>query len=99
MAQSLCGLLRNTGRWEEAVEEYRKALALPQKLDPKLAARPGFRHRLGQDHSDLGRLYRDRNRDDEAETEFRKSIELLAPLAEAFPKVTPYRRSLASAPL
>src|SRR5262249_53481747 len=59
--QSLCQLLRLTDRRDEAALQYRLALALAPKPDPVLMARPGLRHRFGQDHTELGRLLKDQN--------------------------------------
>ncbi len=78
----------------EAEAEYRRALAIHQKLTDDNPANTAFRSALAHSHHDLGYLLRQTLKPAEAEPEFRKALALQQKLADDNPAVTEFRDRL-----
>ena len=63
-----------TGKPAEAEAEYRKALAIYQKLADDNPAVTEFRSRLADSHNNLGWLLSNTGKPAEAEAEYRKAL-------------------------
>ena len=81
-------LLSNTGKPAEAEAEYRKALALWQKLADDNPAVTEFRSSLAWSHHALGNLLSNTGKPAEAEAEYRKALAIRQKLADDNPAVT-----------
>ena len=88
-------VLNDTDKKSEAEAEYRKAIALRQKLADDYPAVTEFRSDLASSHNNLGMLLSDTGRPSEAEAEYRKAIALMQKLADDNPAVTEFRLDLA----
>ena len=88
-------LLSNTGKPAEAEAEYRKALALWQKLADDDPAVTDFRSSLADSHLNLGNLLSKTGKPAEAEAEYRKALAIQQKLADDNPAVTGFRSGLA----
>ena len=88
-------LLEETGKPAEAEAEYRKALAIRQKLADDNPAVTEFRSRLADSHNNLGVLLRETGKPAEAEAEYRKALAIQQKLADDNPAVTEFRSDLA----
>ena len=88
-------VLRATDKKSEAEAEYRKAIALRQKLADDYPAVTEFRSDLARSHNNLGVLLSDTGKPAEAEAEYRKAIALDQKLADENPAVTGFRLLLA----
>ncbi len=86
-------LLSNTGRPREGEAEYRKALAIHQKLVEENPAVVGFRNSLALTHVNLGVLLAESGRPSEAE--FRAGLAIQQELVDHNPAVTEFRIRLA----
>ena len=84
-----------TDKKSEAEAEYRKAIALWQKLADDYPAVTEFRSGLAVSLNNLGLLLNDSGRQSESEAEFRKAIALMQKLADDNPAVTEFRYGLA----
>ncbi len=92
----LGNLLSKTGKSSEAEAEYRKALAIQQKLADDNPAVTYFRSNLALSHNILGWLLLSKTgRPSEAEAEFRKALAIQQKLADDNPAVTHFQRDLA----
>jgi serine/threonine-protein kinase len=90
-------MLTETDNPAEAEAEFRKALAIWQKLvdaNPDLAQ---FRFSLAMSHSNLGIVLRDKGRFAEAEAEYREAMALYQKLADDNPAVMDFRRGMSYA--
>ena len=81
----------------EAEAEFRKALAIYQKLADDNPAVTEFRSGLAGSHNNLGFLLADTGKPAEAEAEYRKALAIYQKLADDNPAVTEFRSSLAGA--
>ena len=88
-------LLHQTGKTSEAEAEYRKALAIQQKLADDNPAVTDFRSSLAISHNILGNLLAVTGRSSEAEAEYRKALAIQQKLADDNPAVTEFRNRLA----
>ena len=88
-------LLAQTGKSSEAEAEYRKALAIQQKLADDNPAVTEFRSSLALSHNNLGILLASTGKSSEAEAEYRKALALQQKLADDNPAVTEFRSRLA----
>ena len=70
----------------EAEAEYRKAMAIGQKLADDNPAVTGFRSDLANSHNNLGILLSDTGKPSEAEAEFRKAIAIVAEAGRRQPR-------------
>ena len=88
-------LLSETGKPAEADAQYRKSLALRQKLADDNPAMIEFRHKLAVSHNNLGFLLSKMGKLAEAEAEYRKAVSLFQKLADDNPAVSYFRNLLA----
>ncbi len=89
-------LLEDTGKSSEAEAEYRKALAIQQKLADDNPTVTEFRDSLAVSHINLGILLTNyTGRSSEAETECRKALAIQQKLADDNAAVTDFRSTLA----
>ena len=84
-----------TNKESEAEAEYRKAIALLQKLADDYPAVTEFRSGLAGSLNNLGLLVNQTGRQSESEAEFRKAIALIQKLADDNPAVTHFHYLLA----
>ena len=75
----------------EAEAEYRKALAIQQKLADDNPAVTEFRSGLAHSHNNLGILLCETGKPAEAEAEYRKALAIYRKLADDNPAVTDFR--------
>jgi tetratricopeptide (TPR) repeat protein len=95
-AQFRVGRIYDTlGQRAEAEAEYRKALALKEKLAADFPAVPVHRRDLAVTHNNLGALLRNQGKRAEAEAEYRGALALYERLAADFPAVPVHRGRLA----
>ena len=92
--RTLADLLSNTGKPAEAEAEYRKALAIWQKLADDNPAVTGFRSSLADSHFDLGILLSNTGKPAEAEAEYRKALAIRQKLVDDNPSVIDFRDGL-----
>ena len=92
-------MLKDTDKKSEAEAEYRKAIALRQKLADDYPAVTEFRSDLARSHNNLGVLLNETGRQSEAEAEYRKAIALHQKLADDNPAVTEFRLRLGNTAL
>ena len=78
-----------------AEEQYRKALAIQEKLVADFPAVSGYREDLAGSHGNLGILLASLGQGDAAEEEYRKGLAIQEKLAADFPDVAEYRPDLA----
>ena len=88
-------LLSETGKPAEAEAEYRRALAIQQKLADDHPAVADFRDGLANSHNNLGILLMATGRPAEAEAEYRAALAIRQKLADDHPAVTEFRSRLA----
>ena len=92
----LADLLSKTGKPAEAEAEFRKALAIRQKLADDNPAATGFRSGLADSHFDLGILLSNTGKPAEAEAEFRKALAIRQKLVDDNPSDIDLRDGLSS---
>jgi serine/threonine-protein kinase len=92
---NLANLLRETGRPEAALAEFRAARDVFVRLT-EMAPTPEYRVRLGIAHDNLGAMLRLMNQPQQAEAEHRAGRAVQAGLAAEFPAVPEYRQSLSA---
>ena len=85
----------STGKSSEAEAEFRKALAILQKLADDNPAVTQFRSDLAGSHNNLGWLLQQTGKSSEAEAEYRKALAIQQKLADDNPAVTEFRSDLA----
>ena len=85
---------RDTGKPAEAEAEFRKALAIRQKLADDNPAVTDFRSRLADSHINLGILLSETGKPAEAEAEYRKALAIRQKLADDNPSVIDFRGGL-----
>jgi len=90
-------VLAESGKPTEAEAEYRKAMAVHQKLVDRDPAVIGFRAELANNLLDLGILLSETGRPAQSEAEYRRTIALYQKLIEDNPKVPDHRVGLAGA--
>ena len=88
-------LLEAMGKPSGAEAEFRRGLAVQQKLADGNPAVTDFRSHVPWGHDDLGGLLRNTGRPAEAEAEFRKALALYQKLADDDPAVTDFQEWLA----
>jgi tetratricopeptide (TPR) repeat protein len=88
--------LWEVGNRPEAEEQFRKALAIREKLAADFPAVPVYRLHLAGSHSNLGTLLREVGKRPEAEEQFRKALAIQEKLAADFTAVPAYRFELAA---
>ena len=88
-------VLWQTGKPSEAEAEYRKALAIQQKLADDNPAVDRFRSGLARTHHNLGSVLSDTGKSTEAEAEYRKALAIQRKLVDDNPAVTRFRSDLA----
>ncbi len=88
-------MLASTGKSSEAEAEYRKALAIQQKLAHDNPAVTGFRDVLAFSHHNLGGLLHRMGKSSEAEAEYRKALAIQQKLDNDDPANIHYRGRLA----
>ena len=93
--RGLADLLSKTGKPAEAEAEYRKALAIRQKLADDNPADTDFRSGLADSHFNLGILLSSTGKPAEAEAEYRKALAIRQKLADDNPADTGFRSGLA----
>ena len=91
-------MLSATGKPSEAEAEYRKAIAIQQKLADDNPAVTQFRLFLANHHGRLGMVLMDTGKLSEAEAECRRALAIQQKLADDNPAVTKFRNSLAEEP-
>ena len=89
---------RATGKPSEAEAEYRKALAIRQKLADDNPAVTEFRSSLAASHNNLGMRAVGSGKPSEAEAEYRTALAIQQKLADDNPAVTDFRSDLAMQP-
>ena len=87
-------LLNNLGKRPEAEEQYRKALAIQEKLAAEFPAVPDYRKDLAPSHNNLGILLAGLGKRPEAEEQYRKALAIQEKLVAEFPAVPQYRVDL-----
>ncbi len=92
--RGLAELLSKTGKPAEAEAEYRKALAIRQKLSDDNPADTGLRSSLADFHFNHGILLSGTGKPAEAEAEFRKALAIRQKLADDHPADTGRRSEL-----
>jgi serine/threonine protein kinase/tetratricopeptide (TPR) repeat protein len=89
-------LLRSKlGLGEQAIDGYREAIALREKLVADFPAMPQHRRMLAQSHNNLGVVLQDLGRHAEAEAAYGRALTLRDELATEFPTEPEYRADLA----
>ena len=83
------------GKRPEAEEQYRKALAIQEKLVAEFPAVPEYRRDLALSHNNLGILLSGLRKRPEAEEQYRKALAIQEKLVAEFPAVPEYRKDLA----
>ncbi len=89
-------LLAYLGKQAEAEAEYRKALAIYEKLAADFPAVPAYRQELAASYLNLGLLLVGLGKRAEAEAEYRQALAIQERLAADFPTVPEYRQHLAT---
>jgi serine/threonine-protein kinase len=87
---------RRTGQ-DSALEAFRSALAIQEKLTADFATVPQYRQDLARTHNNLGALYTDLGRrtgPDSAESSHRAAVKIFQKLAADFPNMPEYRQDL-----
>jgi tetratricopeptide (TPR) repeat protein len=87
-------LLERLGRWPQADEQYRKALAIHEKLAADFPAVPEFEVELGGSYCNFGGLVRDRGRASESLDSFDRAIRTLTTVYEQDRRLALARRYL-----
>jgi tetratricopeptide (TPR) repeat protein len=90
-------LLADLGRRPEAEAQYRRALALQEKLAAQFPAVPQYRDDLAGSHDNLGLLLAGLGKRPEAEEQYRRALALKEKLAAEFPAVPRYQVALGGA--
>ncbi len=88
-------LLKGLGQGAAAEEQYRKALAIQEKLAADFPAVPDYRQDLALSHNNLGDLLAGLGQRAAAEEQYRKGLAIREKLAADFPAVPAYRQDLA----
>jgi serine/threonine protein kinase len=88
-------VLSQTGKPEAALESYRKALAIQQKLADANPAVTEFQSDLAMSHNVTGAVLIHTGKPEEALTEYRKSLAIFQKLADANPGITQFQSDLA----
>ena len=91
-------LLATTGKWAEAMEADRKALAIRQKLADANPAITEFQSNMAQSHADMGWLLVMTGKPTEALVSYRKALAIRQKLVDANPAVTMFQHNLAQKP-
>ena len=89
-------LQSQTGQPAEALESYRRALAIRQKLADDNPAVTEFRSRLANSHNNIGWLQSQTGQPAEALESYRLALAIQQKLADDNPAVTEFRSSLAN---
>jgi tetratricopeptide (TPR) repeat protein len=88
-------VLLKTGKHEQALVWYRKALAIRQKLADANPAVTDFQRSLSATHTAIGSLLSETEKTEEALTEYGKALAIQEKLADANPAVTDFQLILA----
>jgi tetratricopeptide (TPR) repeat protein len=87
-------LLAGLGQGAAAEKQYRKALAIWEKLAAEFPAVPDYRHDLAKSHINLGNLLGGLGQRAAAEEQYRKGLAIFEKLAADFPAVPAYQVGL-----
>ncbi len=88
-------MLGQSGKPAEALESFRRALAIQQKLAEDYPAIPDFRNNLASSHTDLADTLRILGRFAEARENYDQAIALREKLVKDNPTVTEFRSGMA----
>ena len=88
-------LLTELGNRAEAEEQFRKTLAIREKLVADFPAVPEYRWDLAMSHLNIGNLRSELGKPPEAEKPVRKALAILEKLVAELPAVPRYRQALA----
>ena len=88
-------LLAGLGQGAAAAEQFRKGLAIQEKLAAEFPAVPDYRRNLAGSHNNLGTLLTGLGQRAAAEEQYRKGLAIREKLAADFPAVPDYRQDLA----
>jgi tetratricopeptide (TPR) repeat protein len=91
---NLGNVLQAVGKDREAVEQYRQALSLDERLATDFPAVPAHRQAVGRDLNNLGNLFKRIGNHAEAEAVYRRALDLRKQLVADYPAVTDYSVTL-----